>query len=74
MRDRHNYPLWVKLGLFGVHTRSLALAFAWGSAFFTLVCLIGGFGNQKLFYGLCFATATCWFWAAINWVDSNDTW
>jgi hypothetical protein len=75
MSDRRNYPLWVKLGLWGLPTRASALAFLWGSVVLTVLGLIGGFWNPSLFIiGLLLPFAAWWYGAAINWVDKNGKW
>jgi hypothetical protein len=74
MRDRRNYPFWVKIGLWGLPTRVSALAFAWFSVASALVGLIGGFWNPLLFYGLFFLFSAWGYWSAISWVDKNDRW
>ena len=74
MRDRQKYPIWVKVGLWGLPTRTAALAFAGVCAGLTVISLIAAFWNPLFIVGLGFAGSAAWYWAAINWVDNNDRW
>jgi hypothetical protein len=70
VRDRKSYPQWVKIGLWGLPTRALALACMWLSIAITVASFIGG----AFLLGFAMVLATLWYWSAINWVDKNDKW
>ncbi len=74
MRDRQKYPIWVKIGLWGISTRTAALALTGACASLTILCLIAAFWNPLFIIGLGFGLSAGWYWAAINWVDNNDRW
>lgn len=67
-------PLWVALGLWGLSSRTSALAFMW----FSIATAIGGTIYSRYdprFLG-CAALllAAAWYWGAIRWVDRHDDW
>ena len=79
-RRRKRYPIWVKIGLWTVHSRTFAWCYFW----FCLLCGIGcsiaiffasGFWlNWWLGWSIYGFFASLWYWAAIRWVDHNDHW
>jgi hypothetical protein len=63
-------PWWVKLGLWKVPNRAVAMFCMWISiAFATSFLVTGAYGWCA--YGIF---AAIWYWKSIDWVDKNDRW
>jgi uncharacterized protein (DUF2062 family) len=68
-------PPWVRLALFGLHTRLAATLCLWLSVILVLVSVAGGILlHPWLFVGVVFLGAALGYWLAIRWVDENDRW
>ena len=68
--NTRNAPLYVKVGLWGIGSRPLALAFVGLSVIFAI-------GTTVYFaspMGLLLLLAAVWYWAAIRWMDHNEGW
>jgi hypothetical protein len=66
--NRSQWPVWVRVGLFSVRTRSTALSYM-------TVCLGGALlllFSPKL-SAVAFLAAA-WYWFALRWVDRNAQW
>ena len=62
-------PLWVRIGLWGIETRSVAIAFIIISAIIAMVlCYLWSWMGSLMFI------ACAWYWFAMRWVDKNDFW
>jgi hypothetical protein len=62
-------PLWVKVGLWGIKTRSVAWAFV------VLSIAVGiGWMIYMSWLGSIMFLAALWYWLAIRWVEQNDSW
>jgi hypothetical protein len=72
---RSQYPLWVKLSLFGVPGRRGLWAFLVLSLGSAIACAAYGLRDPRSFYlaGL-FLVATFLYWSAIRWVDRHGSW
>jgi hypothetical protein len=73
-QNREHWPLWVRLGLWGLPTRAVALAFFWLSIALAAAGVVGGFWHWWLFVGVGFLLSAWWYWAAVRWVDVRDEW
>jgi hypothetical protein len=62
-------PLWVRLGLWGLGTRSMVMAFFVLSVVVaTAVCAFVSW------WGALIYLAATWYWFAMRWVDKHDSW
>ena len=79
MKDTKGFPLYVKLGLWGIHTRKAALLQFWTSVVISVIILFAippishSFFWTIFFCGIVLMTAK-WYWSAIRWVDKNARW
>jgi hypothetical protein len=62
-------PLLVSLGLWGIKTRQMALAFMWLCIAIAAVSAI-----LKFWFGLFLLIAAWWYWYALRWVDKHGGW
>ncbi|MEM8825146.1 MAG: hypothetical protein AAGF30_16180 [Pseudomonadota bacterium] len=70
MPSRNRTPLYVSIGLWGIGTRGMAMAFVW-------ISLLGAAGISLYFsepLGLILLFAAAWYWLAVKWMDANDGW
>jgi hypothetical protein len=68
-------PWWVKVGLWGLPSRTAAAAFVALSLFLALAgAALGVLLDEAFFLGLVFLFAALWYWLAIRWVDYDDDW
>lgn len=72
--DRTNWPVMVKLGLWGLPTRGSAWAFVWLSLVVAAVGLAVGFVFPLAFVGTLTVFAALWYYLSIRWVDANGRW
>ena len=66
--------MWVRGGLWGLHTRRAALAFFWFSAALGIACAAYGFSEPLFFWGGAFVLSAAWYWSSIRWVDRHGEW
>jgi hypothetical protein len=72
--DRSAWPVWVRLGLWGLPNRVSAWFFFWLSVGVAVGCVVAGFWYWPLFFGAGMAGAAVWYFASIRWVDENSSW
>jgi hypothetical protein len=73
-RPRNKRPLWVRIGLWGLHTRRAARAFVWLSLALALGCAAYGIRDRRFLVGVILVLAALWYDASIRWVDRFDRW
>jgi hypothetical protein len=72
---RSNYPLWVKISLWGLSGRRGLWSFVVLSLAASVACAVYGFRDSRFFYfPVPFAVAAYLYWSAIRWVDRNGSW
>lgn len=72
---RSQYPLWVRLSLFGVPGRRGLWAFVAVSLAAATACAAYGFRDPFFFYlPGPFVVAAFLYWSAIRWVDRHGSW
>lgn len=74
-RDRSTWPGWVRVGLWGIHSRGLA----WFFVVFALALAAGSvayaYAKDPLFaWGGIFVLSALWYFLAIRWVDEHAEW
>jgi hypothetical protein len=73
---RDEYPVWVKVGLWGVPGRAGAWAFVAVSVL--LAAGLAGYAavsrDARYYAGLLFLLAALTYWLALRWVDRNGSW
>jgi hypothetical protein len=74
MVDRSNYPLWVRLGLWGLPSRGSAWAFVVISIVAAVAGCVYGLYDARYFACAAFLLAGFLYWAAIRWVDRHGRW
>ena len=62
-------PILVRLGLWGIQTRSAALAFMWGC-----IAAAVALAALQIWQGNILLSSALWYWYAIRWVDKNEGW
>lgn len=67
--SRSQWPAWVRVGLWSIHSRSTALTYMVVCLGVALASIALGFGLGAFFFG-----AAAWYWFALRWVDRNATW
>jgi hypothetical protein len=72
--NRRNWPVMVRLGLWGLGTRMSAWTFFWGSLAIAAGCFVYGFVNPLAFSGVLFVFASLWYYLSIRWVDQHRMW
>jgi hypothetical protein len=73
--DRQSWPAWVRIGLWGVMTRSSAWTFFWLAVALCVACVGLGFVDWRFWIaGAIGPFAALWYYLAIQWVDSNSSW
>ena len=79
MKNTKGFPLYVRLGLLGIHSRRGALIQFWTAVGVSLLLLIvvpgisHSFFWTMVFCGSVLLTAK-WYWSAIQWVDAHAGW
>jgi hypothetical protein len=72
--DRDDWPVLVRMGLWGLPSRALAWAFFWLSLAITAACIAYGFINPVGFVGGLLVFAAFWYYLSIRWVDRHGRW
>ncbi len=72
--DRGNWPILVRVGLWGLPNRATAWAFFWLSLVVTACCVAYGFINPFGFIGGLLVFAALWYYLSIRWVDRHSHW
>jgi hypothetical protein len=72
--DRSNWPVMVRIGLWGLPSRGSAWAFVGLSFFLAIGCFVYGFVDFRFFYGSILVVAALWYYLSIRWVDNNSSW
>jgi hypothetical protein len=73
-KSRGDYPLWVRLSLWGLPNRASVWMFAWLSFIGAVGCGIYGFWDARFFPGLLLLLAAWIYWRALRWVDRYGLW
>jgi hypothetical protein len=74
MIDRSKYPLWVRLGLWGLPTRASAWAFVAISILAAVAGCLYGLRDPRYFVCGGFLLAAYLYWITIRWVDRHGRW
>jgi hypothetical protein len=72
--DRKQWPMWARIGLWGVPNRMAAWAFVWICLAVGIVCIAYGFVDRRFFGGGALFLAALWYYASIRWVDLHGRW
>jgi hypothetical protein len=72
--DRTAWPVWVRLGLWGLPNRASAWVFFWLSVALAAGCVGYGFVEWPFFIGGVLLFAALWYYQAIRWVDRHSRW
>jgi hypothetical protein len=71
---RDEYPLWVKLAIWGVPGRAGMWAFVALSVALAVGGVAYGFVDRRFFVGAAFLLSALVYWLAIRWVDAHGSW
>jgi hypothetical protein len=73
---RNERPLWVKIGLWGLHTRVAAWVFVWLSLALAMasVTYAAMTGDRRFLVGGILVVAALWYYGSIRWVDRHGSW
>jgi hypothetical protein len=66
-------PVWVRIGLLGIHRRTVAVAFMWASLALVMLGL-NGFRDPRFFAFFAFLGSAAWYYLAIRWADQHGKW
>jgi len=72
--DRAQWPMMVRLGLWGLPNRAAAWLFVWLSLAIAAGCFAYGFVNPLAFIGVFMVFASLWYFLSIRWVDQHSRW
>jgi hypothetical protein len=72
--DRRDWPVMVRIGLWGLPNRESAWAFFWLSAVAAVAFFALGWVYPIAFLGTLLAFAAWWYYLSIRWVDENSRW
>jgi hypothetical protein len=72
--DRSTWPLWVRIGLWGLPNRAAAWAFFWLSMAIAVGCVAYGWVDWRFCVGGMMVFAALWYLLAIQWVDRHGRW
>ena len=72
--SRDQYPLWVRLGLYGLRGRTSVWVFFWLSVVCGVAGIVYGFRDSRFFVGGLFFFAALMYWLTIRWVDRHGQW
>ena len=64
----------VRLGLWGIPSRTSAWLFCWLSLLIAIGCVAYGFVNPHWYFGSLMVFASLWYNRSIRWVDRHSTW
>lgn len=67
-------PSWIRIGLWGIRSRALALGFMWLSIVIATLGVAYGFRDARFFACAAFYFSALMYWLSIRWVDTHDTW
>ena len=71
---REEWPLWVRVALWGLPNRNSAWVFFWLSLAIGVGCIAYGFVDRRFFLGDPMLLAALWYYLSIRWVDQNSRW
>jgi hypothetical protein len=72
--DRRKWPLWVRVGLWGVPDRVSAWTYLGISLAVAAVCIAYGFVGRRFFLGGIMLVAAFHYYLCIRWVDRHGGW
>jgi len=72
--DRSNWPMMVRVGLWGLQNWMAAWGFFWVSLAIAAGCVAYGFVNPRAFIGGLALFAALWYYLCIRWVDQHGSW
>jgi hypothetical protein len=72
--DRSSWPIWVRVGLWGLPTRGSAWFFFWLSLALAVGCVAYGLVDWRFFAGSVFAISALGYYLAIRWVERHGRW
>jgi hypothetical protein len=71
---RSDFPLWVKLSIWGVPGRAGLWAFVALSIAAAAACVVYGFWDPRFFFGAGFLLSALMYWLSIRWIDRHGSW
>jgi hypothetical protein len=72
--ERDEWPMWVRLGLWGLPDRSSAWVFFWVCIALAVASVAAGFVHPLFALGGLMVFAALWYYASIRWVDRHGRW
>ena len=72
--DRSKWPLFVRLGLWGLPTRASAWSFCILSLLLAVGCVAYAIVDQRFIIGGALFLAALWYYLSIRWVDEHGRW
>jgi hypothetical protein len=72
---RRDYPLWVRVSVWGSPSRAAVWLWFWASIVLAAVCgVAGAMWDARFYLGLLWLFAALMYWLAIRWVDRHGRW
>lgn len=72
--ERRLWPIWARIGLWGVPDRRIAWGFLWVCLAIGVACLAYSYGDRRFLGGGAMILAALWYYASIRWVDQHGRW
>ena len=72
--NRKSWPIYVRLGLYGIKTRKTALIFFWISIVSATCSILFCMIDPNFIIGSLFVFSAIWYKLSIKWVDKNMQW
>ncbi len=67
-------PIWVRIGMWGIAGRGVAVVFMWFSFLVAIAGALYGFRDPRFFASVSFVLAGVWYWLCIRWMDAHGGW
>ena len=74
MKVTDNMPSHIRVGLFGINSRKVALVFEAVCLVLGISSFVGSFYFQPIAFGMVFFASAYWYSISIRWADNNSAW
>lgn len=74
MKNTQDFPLLVRIGLYGISSKKIALRYMYTCVLLASFSGVYGFIDSRFFKGLILLLSALWYWYCIKWVGSHAKW